>query len=124
MRASTLRELSSKRRHEGRSDPRPYIGHLLYIFKTACREFEARVGRIASPRGAKTELVSAAIAHQPDPFRVADLQREYPGVSIDLIRHVLKRLRAQAKVKCLGRGAERAMEQGPRNEIGITGLNG
>ncbi len=97
-------ELSSKRWHEGRHDPWPYIGYLLYILKAAYREFEERVGRIASPRGAKTELVSAAIARQPGPFRVADLQRECPGVSIDLIRHVLKKLRAQARVKCLGRG--------------------
>lgn len=97
-------ELGSKRWHEGRHDPWPYIGYLLYILKTAYREFEERVGRVASPRGAKTELVSVAIKRQQGPFRVADLQNECPGVSIDLIRRVLKALRASRKVRCLGRG--------------------
>ncbi len=97
-------ETSSKRWHEGRHDPWPYIGYLLYILKAAYREFEERVGQMASPRGAKTELVSAAVARQRGPFRIADLQKECPGVSIDLIRRVLKNLRAARKVKCLGRG--------------------
>jgi len=95
---------SSRRWHEGRHDPWPYIGYLLYILKSAYREFEERVGQVASPRGAKTELVLAAIDRQAGPFRVADLQKECPGVSIDLIRGVLKKLRAAGKAECLGRG--------------------
>jgi len=35
-----------------------------------------------------------------------DLQRECPGVSVDLIRRVLKSLRAEGKVECLGRGQQ------------------
>jgi len=97
-------EQSSKRWHDGKHDPWPYIGYLLFILKAAYREFEERVGQIASPRGAKTELVSAAIARQQGEFRVADLQKACPGVSVDLIRRVLKNLRAERKVKCLGRG--------------------
>lgn len=97
-------EQSSKRWHESRHDPWPYVGYVLHILKTACREFEDRVGQIAEPRGTKTELVTTAIGRQPGPFRIADLQQACPGVSIDLIRRVLKNLRAQGKVKCLGRG--------------------
>jgi hypothetical protein len=37
-------------------------------------------------------------------FSIADLQRECPGVSVDMIRHVLKNLREKRKVECLGRG--------------------
>lgn len=95
---------SSRGWHEGRHDPWPYIGYLLYILKSAYREFEERVGQVASPRGAKTELVLAAIDRQAGRFRVADLQKECPGVSIDLIRGVLKKLRAAGKAECLGRG--------------------
>jgi predicted transcriptional regulator of viral defense system len=39
-----------------------------------------------------------------DSFRIADLQRECPGVSVDMIRHVLKKLREKGAVECLGRG--------------------
>jgi len=97
-------EQSSKNWHGGKHDPWPYVGYVLYVLKTAYREFEDRVGRISSPRGAKTGLVTAAVAHQRGEFSVADLQRECPGVGIDLIRRVLKNLRAEDKVKCLGRG--------------------
>ena len=48
-------------------------------------------------------LVQAAIEAQPGPFRVSDIQRACPGVSLDMIRQVLKNLRG-AKVECLGRG--------------------
>jgi len=97
-------EQSSKGRHDGRHDAWPYVGYVLYILKTACREFEERVGQVALPRGAKTELVVAAVARQHGEFRVADLLTACPGASIDLIRRVLKKMRAERKVKCLGRG--------------------
>ncbi|HJQ26848.1 MAG TPA: Fic family protein [Blastocatellia bacterium] len=95
-------EQSSQGWHEGRHDPWPYINYLLYILKTAYREFEERVGEIKSPRGAKTELITNAISRMEGPFSVADIQHQCPGVSVDLIRHVLKNLRP--KVECLGRG--------------------
>jgi Fic family protein len=97
-------EQSSTGWHDGRHDPWPFVNYLLFILKTAYREFEERVGQIASPRGAKTELVVAAIERASGPFRVADLQRSCPGVGLDLIRSVLKKLRAAGKVECLGRG--------------------
>jgi len=97
-------EQSSTGWHDGRHDPWPFVNYLLFILKTAYREFEERVGQIASPRGAKTELVVAAIERASGVFRVADLQRSCPGVGLDLIRSVLKKLRAAGKVECLGRG--------------------
>ncbi len=90
-------EQSSKRWHDGKHDPWPYIGYVLYILKAAYREFEDRVGQIASPRGAKTALVSAAVARQQGEFRVADLQKECPGVSIDLIRRCSRICEPSAK---------------------------
>jgi hypothetical protein len=97
-------EQSSQGWHEGKHDPWPYINYVLFILKTAYREFEQRVGQIASPRGAKTELVTSAIDRTGQTFRVADLQKECPGVSVDLIRQLLKKLRASGRVQCLGRG--------------------
>jgi Fic family protein len=99
----TLEE-SSRGWHDGKHDPWPYITYLLYILKAAYREFEERVGQIASPRGAKTELIVSAIGRHPGSFRIADIQTECPGVSLDMIRSVLKKLRREGKVKCLGRG--------------------
>ena len=97
-------EHSSHRWHEAQHDPWPYINYLLFILKDATREFESRVEQIASPKGAKTELVTVAIARATGPFRVADLQRACPGVGLDMIRKILKRLQSDKQITCLGRG--------------------
>jgi hypothetical protein len=68
-----------------------------------CAEFEQRLGRVKSPRGEKTALVEAAIARQTGAFSLSDLQNACPGVSVDLIRSVLKRLKGKT-IECLGRG--------------------
>ncbi|MBI4699029.1 MAG: Fic family protein [Nitrospirae bacterium] len=97
-------EQSSQGWHEGKHDPWPYINYVLFILRTAYREFEERVGQTTSPRGAKTELITSAIMHAIGSFRIADIQRECPGVSVDMIRQVLKALQAGKRVKCLGLG--------------------
>lgn len=97
-------EQSSEGWHGGKHDPWPYISFVLYTLKTAYREFEERVGQIASPKGAKTELVISAMQRHFGSFRISDIQKECPSVSLDLIRSVLKNLRTSGRVKCLGRG--------------------
>ncbi|MBM4146671.1 MAG: Fic family protein [Nitrospira sp.] len=97
-------EQSSQGWHEGKHDPWPYINYVLYTLKTAYKEFEERVGQLRSPKGAKTEIIRSAIEKTLRPFRIADIQKECPGVSIDLIRRILKKLREEGKVECLGRG--------------------
>jgi Fic family protein len=107
-------EASSQRWHEGRHDPWPYLQFLLYLLKVAYREFEERAGQTGEPRGAKTDLVVAAIHGLVDPFRVGEVQAACPGVSVDLIRKVLKALRKEKRVECLGRG-QKAVWQKTRN---------
>ena len=97
-------EASSRGWHEGKHDPWLYVNHVLYILKTACKEFEERLGRIKTPRGAKTELVQRAVRAFPGEFTLSDVGRACPGVSRDMVRRVLRDLRAAGRVKCLGRG--------------------
>ena len=97
-------ELSSRRWHDGHHDPWPYINFSLFILKTAYKEFEDRLGRIEAPRGEKTALVVRAIEQADRTFRVADVQKACPGVSLDLIRVTLKSLQALGRVKCIRRG--------------------
>ena len=52
----------------------------------------------------QTALVLDAIQRQPGEFSVADLQKESPCVSLDMIRHLLDRLKKDKRVKCLGTG--------------------
>jgi len=95
---------SSQGWHEGRNDPWPYIGFVLFTLKTAYKEFEERLGRVSSPRGAKTEMVESAVVGFKRPFTLADLERACPGVSRDMVRRVLRRLQKTGRTECLGRG--------------------
>ena len=97
-------EQSSARWHEGKHDPWPYLNYLLYILTQAYKEFEQRLGQIKSPRGAKTELVEHAIETISGDFGITDLERLCPGVSRDMIRRLLRDLKAAKQVECLGRG--------------------
>jgi Fic family protein len=97
-------EQSSRGWHEGRHDPWPFINYILFILKTAYAEFEERVGQIASPRGAKTALVEAAVKAISGKFTLTELERACPGVSRDMIRYVLRNLQKAKQVTCLGRG--------------------
>ena len=97
-------ERSSQQWHEAKHDPWPYINYVLFVLKTAYREFEDRAGQIKSPRGAKTALVEAAIAAFPGEFSRSDLERACPGVSRHMIRRVMRDLQKTKQVVCLGRG--------------------
>jgi Fic family protein len=97
-------EQSSRRWHEGKHDPWPYVNYLLFILKSAYKEFEERVGQVKSPRGAKTELVEQAVGNMKGDFNLAELERACPGVSRDMVRRILRELQKSRKVECLGRG--------------------
>ena len=97
-------EQSSTGWHEGLNDPWPYVSFALTTLKSAYGEFELRLAATVSPRGAKSALVEAAIRARADRFTLAELERECPGVSRDLIRRVLGEMRKAGVVESLGRG--------------------
>lgn len=106
-------EQSSQRWHEGKHDPWPYVNYVLFILKSAYREFEERVGKVVSPKGAKTELVLDAIRHQTGEFRLVDIERACPGVGREWIRVLLAGLKKSGEVSCQGKGpAARWRSQG------------
>jgi len=110
-------EHSSRGWHEGKHDPWLYINHLLNILKLAYREFEQRVGQVKAPRGEKTAMVFEAIGRLADPFSVAGLQGQCPGVGLDLIRKILKQQRGLGRVECTGMGPSAAWRKtGPWKE--------
>jgi Fic family protein len=95
---------SSQGWHEGKHDPWPYANYLLYTLKELYAEFEQRVGDMSAPLGQKTEVVQHAIAGFPGEFHVSELQIRCPGVSLDMIRKVLKDMALDKTIQCLGRG--------------------
>jgi Fic family protein len=99
-------ELSSIHWHQGKNDPWPYINYLLFIIKTAYKEFENRVEDLNSQRGSKSERVIKTIESIGSSFRVSDIRNKCPDISIDLIRKIVKELRKQGKISSSGKGRE------------------
>jgi Fic family protein len=97
-------ERSSQGWHQGKQDSWPYINYILFIIKTAYREFEERVGQMPSPKGSKTEIVLETIRKQVGEFRLADIERACPGVGREWIRVLLAKLRKSGEVTCQGKG--------------------
>jgi response regulator of citrate/malate metabolism len=77
---------------------------LLYAY----REFEARVGKLATSPGAKSQMVRSAIeAFVPGyTFSISELGRLCPTVSRETVRRVLRQLREKDQVECLGTGRD------------------
>ena len=95
---------SSQGWHEGKHDLTPWFNFLLAIIRRSYVAFETRAGQVRAPRGAKAELVLAAIREQPGAFRLADIERACPGVGREWIRSLLAELKATGKVSCRGKG--------------------
>jgi Fic family protein len=102
-------EKSSHGWHEGQHDPWYYINFVLSIMKDAYRELTERVGDIQAPRGEKRAQVMQAIEHLLDrpggAFRLRELEQLCPGVSRDMVRHVLREQQNTGAILCTGRGA-------------------
>jgi len=74
-------------------------------------EFEDRVGRITSVRGAKREMVRDAVRRLPVRFKLADLQDICPGVSYPTLKRALAELKRDKLAKCLGKGRDAEWER-------------
>jgi len=106
--------MSSRGWHEGKHDPWHHIAFVCFILKNAYREFEERLGLLKSPRGEKTEMVINAIERASESFRVEDIKRECPGVSVDMIRKVFKQLQSKSLVECVAMGQRALWRKTPK----------
>ena len=90
--------------HQGKHDPWPYINFLLFNLKNLYQEFESRYENTALPLGEKTETVRQAVFRFQEAFHIAELHKQCPEVSLDMVRKVLKSMRQDKEIECLGRG--------------------
>lgn len=95
---------SSQKWHEAKHDVLPWVNYFLGTVLAAYKEFEERAGSIKPSRGAKTEIVTAAIARQAAEFSISDIERECPSVSRDMIKIIFRNLRKAKKIHCMGKG--------------------
>lgn len=97
---------SSQKWHEGEHDLIPWWNYFLSTLIAAYKEFELRVGKITTTKGAKREMVFTAIEKLPDLFSFSDLQRACPGISFATIKRSLQELKKKKVIKTLGKGRD------------------
>lgn len=109
-------EQSSRGWHEGKHNPWPYIDYVLSIMKAAYRDLVERVGEVQAPRGEKRQTVvdgiNTLLARPKGKFTIRELEQLCPGVSRDMVRHVLREQQQLDAVDCSGRGAAATWSRG------------
>ena len=97
-------EASSQGWHDGQHDSMPWLNYFWGVLLRAYREFETRVGTLEHGHGAKGERVRAEVLRRQHPFAISDIEEACPGVSRDMVRHVLRTMKDEGLVSSEGRG--------------------
>lgn len=97
-------ETSSQGWHKGSHDALPWVRYFWGVVLRAYAEFEERVGTLSSGRGAKTDMIKAAVDRRLGAFAISDIEADCPGVSRDWIRIVLRQLRDENRIVRSGKG--------------------
>ncbi|MNY44988.1 hypothetical protein D3C86_1800600 [compost metagenome] len=70
----------------------------------ACREFEERVGTVERGRGSKGDRVRAEVLARTLPFSISEVEEACPSVSRDMVRLVLRAMKAEGLIESTGKG--------------------
>ncbi len=97
-------EKSSKEWHEAKDDVKALLNYFWGILLRAYREFEERVGTVTTGRGSKTEQIRLAVQRRIGPFAISDIEADCQGISRDMVRLVLRKLRDEGAILRQGKG--------------------
>lgn len=97
-------EASSQGWHDAAHDIAPWLDYFWGTLLRAYREFEERVGTIERTRGAKGDRVRAEVLKRNLPFSISDIEQSCPGVSRDMVRLVLRTMKAEGLIATTGKG--------------------
>jgi len=97
---------SSQNWNKGEHDLIPWWNYFLSTLIAAYKEFEQRVGKITSAKGAKREMVFAAIEKLPNEFSFSDLQRACAGISFATLKRSLQDFKRKKIIKSVGKGRD------------------
>jgi Fic family protein len=100
-------EASSQGWHQAQHEVAPWLNYFWGVLLRAYGEFEQRVGTIERGRGSKGERVRAEVLRRTQPFSISEIEQACPGVSRDMVRVVLREMKAEGLIapSGMGRGA-------------------
>lgn len=94
-------ERSSRGWHDDRHDPHPWMQYFWGTLLRAYSEFEERVDAL---KGSKTDQVRQAVSRRIGSFTISGLEADCPGVSRDMVRHVLRQMKQEGAITVEGHG--------------------
>lgn len=97
-------EASSQGWHEGAHDVAPWLDYFWGAMLRAYKEFEERVGTIERGRGSKGDRVRAEVMKRSLAFSISEIEEACPGVSRDMVRVVLRAMKAEGLIASTGKG--------------------
>lgn len=97
-------EASSQGWHEAAHDIAPWLNYFWGALLRAYKEFEERVGTIERGRGAKGDRVRSEIIKRQLPFSISEIEEACPGISRDMVRVVLRAMKAEGLIAPDGKG--------------------
>jgi Fic family protein len=97
-------QLSSQGWHKAKHDVMPWMTYFWGVLLRAFKEFEERVGTIKVGAGTKTQQVMQAVRSRLKPFAISDIENDCPGISRDMIRVALRKMRDKGEIVSKGKG--------------------
>lgn len=97
-------EASSQQWHDAAHNIAPWLDYFWGALLRAYKEFEERVGTIERGRGAKGDRVRAEILKCQLPFSISEIEEACPGVSRDMVRVILRAMKAEGLIEPNGKG--------------------
>jgi Fic family protein len=97
-------EASSQGWHEAAHNIAPWLDYFWGSLLRAYKEFEERVGTIERGRGAKGNRVRSEILKRQLPFSISEIEEACPGISRDMVRVILRAMKAEGLIEPTGKG--------------------
>lgn len=97
-------EASSQGWHDASHNIAPWLDYFWGALLRAYKEFEERVGTIERGRGAKGDRVRAEILKRQLPFSISEIEEACPGISRDMVRVILRAMKAEGLIEPNGKG--------------------
>ncbi len=104
-------EASSQAWHDNTHNIAPWLDYFWGALLRAYKEFEERVGTIVRGRGAKGDRVRAEILKRQLPFSIAEIEETCPGISLDMVRVVLRAMKNEGLICPNGKGRSAKWQQ-------------
>jgi hypothetical protein len=90
--------------HEAAHNIAPWLDYFWGARMRAYKEFEERAGTIERGRGARGDRVRSEILKRQLPFSISEIEEACPGISRDMVRVILRAMKAEGVIAPSGKG--------------------